>query len=135
MRKPLVIDQSQLEKAGSKAADSGQPSSSSRLESLNNSSKVISSSREKWTVPNLQESFDLLDETERALHEARHYMNDILNGDDLYVEMEMTDVLDAQGHVKDKNTGKLVNSYAGTDMLKLYSQNRKERGIIVDGRV
>ena len=62
-------------------------------------------------------------------------MNDILNGDDLYVEMEMTDVLDAQGHVKDKNTGKLVNSYAGTDMLKLYSQNRKERGIIVDGRV
>ncbi|MAI07885.1 MAG: hypothetical protein CMF61_02905 [Magnetococcales bacterium] len=135
MRKPLVIDQSQLEKAGSKAADTSQSTGSNKLQGLNNASKVISSSREKWSVPNLRENFDLLDETERALHEARHYMNDILNGDDLYVEMEMTDVLDAQGHVKDKNTGKLVNSYAGTDMLKLYSQNRKERGIIVDGRV
>ena len=135
MRKPLVIDQSQLEKAGSKAADTSQSTGSNKLQGLNNASKFISSSREKWSVPNLRENFDLLDETERALHEARHYMNDILNGDDLYVEMEMTDVLDAQGHVKDKNTGKLVNSYAGTDMLKLYSQNRKERGIIVDGRV
>lgn len=132
MRKPLAIDQAQLENAANnKVAAENQKSD----KALGTASRIISSSRESWTVPNLKDNFDLEHETKRALSEARHYMNDVLNYDDLYVEVEWLSKDDVHGHVKDKNTGNLVNSYAGTDMLKLYSQNKKERGIIVDGRV
>lgn len=136
MKKPLSIDAAQLENASAKAGEKQQKAEKSvQPSTLGSASKVISGSHEKWTVPNLKDGFDLEDETKRALHEASHYMNDILSYDDLYVEMEMQQTQNAQGHVKDKKTGNLVNSYEGTDMLKLYSQNKKERGIIVDGRV
>jgi hypothetical protein len=135
MKKPLSIETSQLENVAQKTSEKQGLTKESKPSSIGKASKVISSSHENWKVPKFKESFNLEQETTRALHEARHYMNDILGYDDLYVEMDIQ-VLDvAQGHVKDKATGKLVNSYAGTDMLKLYSQNRKERGIIVDGRL
>lgn len=135
MRKPLSIEASQLESVAQKASEKQSLTKENKPSSLGVASKVISSSRENWQVPKFKEGFDLEQETTRALHEARHYMNDILGYDDLYVEMDVKSLEEAQGHVKDKNTGKLVNSYAGTDMLKLYSQNIKERGIIVDGRL
>jgi len=134
MRKPMTIDQSQLENASNKQAEKSLGAASSAGGRLR-SSTVIAGSREKWAVPVLKDGFDLNAEKGRAMQEARHYMNDILSNDDLVVELDEDDAGNTQGHVKDAQTGKVVNSYAGTDMLKLYSQNKKERGIIVDGRV
>tara|TARA_R110000868_G_scaffold262401_1_gene520924 strand:- start:85485 stop:85880 length:396 start_codon:yes stop_codon:yes gene_type:complete len=131
MRQPMVIDEKQLENAASNAQKKVEAKQSGSGKPV---SKVLASSSEKWSVPDLEDNFNLDKAEVKALTEAKHYMNDVLNYDDLHVEMEW-DGGKPMGHVKDLNTGKLVNSYEGLDLLKVYSQNRKERGIIVDGRV
>lgn len=136
MRQPAVIDEKQLENvannATAKATDSKTSTGPKNKPAV---AKVLSSSSKKWTVPVLEANFDLEKAKVVAFNNASYYMNNVLNYDDLHVEMAWDDESNPMGHVKDVNTGKLVNSYEGTDLLKVYSQNRKERGIIVDGRV
>ncbi|MFT7433576.1 MAG: hypothetical protein ACI9TY_001213 [Alphaproteobacteria bacterium] len=136
MRKPLIIDEKQLENVTSKAQSKASPQQQQVADNSKKApvSKVLASTSEKWTVPNLADNFDLDKAKAQALKNASSYMNNVLNYDDLHVEM-VWDEEKPMGHVKDMNTGKLVNSYEGVDLLKVYSQNQKERGIIVDGRV
>ena len=132
MRQPLVLDEAKLENIANKAADKSV--GKSKVVKQPATSRVIASTSSKWAVPDLESNFDLEKAKGKAFNEARYYMNGILNYDDLKVEMEWLEE-DPIGHVKDIHTGKLVNSYDGIDLLKVYSQNIKERGIIVDGRV
>lgn len=99
-----------------------------------NSASTESSSGGKWTVPNLPYGFDLDGAKDMAYKRAENYMNSVLERDDMHIRIENDDE-SWVGHVSDLNTGTQVNRYEGQDVLKLYAQNFKERGIIVDGRV
>ncbi len=89
-----------------------------------------------FQVPKFPAGFNLTDAAETAYKRAVHYMNDMLGEQDMEVDMEMEeDVFDSSGNVVDKATGSTVNRYEGLQILKLYAQNIRERGIIVDGDV
>lgn len=141
MRQPLKIETADLEKVAAKQVETQAPAQKPSSGLANSPSaptskmlSVASAKDEKWTVPSLKANFDLDKAKEMAFKVAGAYMNQVLNYDDLNVELDWEGEAPV-GHVTDVNTGKLVNSYEGEDMLKLYSQNKKERGIIVDGRV
>ncbi|MDE0724275.1 MAG: hypothetical protein OSB62_06195 [Alphaproteobacteria bacterium] len=89
-----------------------------------------------FKVPKFPMEFDLSEATKTAYKRAVHYMNDMLGEQDMQVDMTLEDnVFDSKGNVVDKATGSTVNSYEGLQILKLYAQNIRERGIIVDGDV
>lgn len=89
-----------------------------------------------FQAPKFPVNFNLTEAAETAYKRAVHYMNDMLGEQDMEVDMEMEeDVFDSSGNVVDKATGSTVNRYEGLQILKLYAQNIRERGIIVDGDV
>ena len=89
-----------------------------------------------FQAPRFPMNFNLTEATETAYKRAVYYMNDMLGDQDMRVDMEMEeDVFDSSGNVVDKATGSTVNRYEGLQILKLYAQNIRERGIIVDGDV
>lgn len=95
---------------------------------------VVSTQKVKWQVPTLAHNFNLSAAEEVAYKRAASYMNNVLERDDMQISLERKEE-GWVGHVSDLNTGGEVSRYKGQDVLKLYAQNIKERGIIVDGRV
>lgn len=96
--------------------------------------KDTASSKTRWTVPLFPHDFNLDSAKDLAYKRAESYMNEVLGRDDLSIEMEMSEA-GRQGQVYDVSTGEKLNVYQGQDVLKLYAQRFKERGIIVDGRL
>lgn len=118
--------------AGDQAKSNG-GASSSPVKKLSGA-KQASQEKTRWTVPLFPHDFSLDDAKNLAYKRAEAYMNEVLGRDDLGIEMEDSDV-GRQGQVYDTSTGEKLNVYQGQDVLKLYAQRFKERGIIVDGRL
>lgn len=87
-----------------------------------------------WAPPSFPKKFDLEKALEQAYDVAGGYMNKILSPDDMSVKVTEREG-ETVGVITEVATGREINSYKGIDILKLYAQNQKERGIIVDGRV
>ena len=153
MRQPLSISAEELQnvaekqaaKKGGSAAPQGAPSQPSSgaltkaLSSGGGSAKSAglpnSAANMKWQGPTLEYGFNLDNATEKAFQSVQYYMNDMLGRDDMELKLEVAETGDVKGHVSDKTDGRVINTYQGTDMLKIYAQRYKERGIIVDGRI
>ena len=91
-------------------------------------------SKKAWTVPLFPHNFNLDNAKNTAYKRAEMYMNEVLGRDDLEITIEENDV-GRTGQVYDLATGEKLNVYEGRDVLKLYAQRFKERGIIIDGRL
>ncbi|MDD9912140.1 MAG: hypothetical protein OXR68_01725 [Alphaproteobacteria bacterium] len=87
---------------------------------------------QKWSVPIWQSGFDLAPALQRAYLGASTHMNGILAPDDLYVDLQPQGD-DIIGQVKDIEGGRVVKTYDGLDILRLYTHNVRSRGIVVDG--
>lgn len=132
MAKDLNVNPDKI--AENRAETKGQMKGSSQAPSSGSGKTVVSSTTVKWKVPTLAYDFDLSSAEEMAYKRAGKYMNSILERDDMQISLEQ-DSNGWIGQVSDLNTGVEVSRYEGKDVLKLYAQNFKERGIIVDGRV
>ena len=125
----LSIDTSTLMKLQQQmAAEEGQNSSAAVSKT-----KETSATREgPWRVPQWEAGFDLAPALQRAYIGAGTHMNRLLAADDLYVDLQPQGD-DVIGQVRDGQDGRVVKTYAGLDILRLYSHNIRPRGVIVDG--
>ena len=134
MAKPITVNPQALSGNNPDNSKASNGTSAANTASKSSKGKLLSPSRGKWSPPVLKPGFDLEKAVERAYKIAEGYMNKVLSNDDM--KMNITTENDKTvGNVSTTDTGKFVNSYSGMDILKLYSQNVKERGIIIDGRV
>lgn len=130
MKPKLAIDPSHI---NPEKALASQPQASSGAKKV---APIGGGGQAGFQVPSFPNAFNLSDATDVAYKRAVHYMNDMLDDQDMQVDMEHEeDRFQSQGHVVDKATGSTVNKYEGLQILKLYAQNVRERGIIVDGDV
>lgn len=92
--------------------------------------------KQGWKVPELPRRFALDDAVNKAFERAGTYMNKVLLIDDLSVELAHDkDNDEILGIVRDRETGEQMSAYKGMQLLKLYAQNKKNLGVIVDGNV
>ena len=133
MSKQVVVNPDAIaQKRGEKGA--GTPSQPSPTMSRVASGQDLKEATEKWKPPVLKYGFDLDEAKEKAYRMASMYMNKVLSVDDMSITMELEEGRTV-GNVHDTVSGNVVRTYEGTDVLKLYANNFKERGIIVDGNV
>ena len=86
----------------------------------------------KWQVPKWQGGFELEGALDKAYDRAVRHMNGYLEEDGLKMDLTVEeDAVIAQ--VTEVGTDKIVKEYAGLDVLRLYTHNVKEKGIVVDG--
>lgn len=136
MRQPLSVTTEQLEGIAQKKEQEqaqAQPAAPKKMVSSTASSKDYLN--DMWKVPDFPESVDMLEAKARAFENAKLFMDDILGEDDMSISLEEREVDTPLGHVVDLKTGDVVNTYEGMDLLKVYAQNYKHRGLIVDGNV
>lgn len=85
-------------------------------------------------VPRLDGRFNLDTALQQAYGKAVDYMNNMLQPNDLYVELQQ-DNGEYSGLVIDMDSQKTINRYDGLQILKLYAQNNTARGTIVNAKI
>jgi hypothetical protein len=85
-----------------------------------------------WQQPGWQKSFELDAALTTAYREAKSYMNKLLEPDGMAVDLSSQGD-DIIGSVREVETGRVLKSYNGLDMLRLYAHNVRPRGLVVDG--
>ncbi len=87
---------------------------------------------QKWSVPKWEKGFKLEEALSNAYFYATEHMNKLLEKDDLYMDIEVQGIK-TKGKVKEREDDKIVKEYEGLDILRLYTHNVREKGIVVDG--
>lgn len=134
MRQPLAVSADQLEDIARKKEQQEAPQAVSPSKPAVQSVSVVTDGG-AWKAPSFPDEVDVLQAKATAFEHARQFMDDILQEDDMTVELEAREVDVPLGRVVNLKTGDVVNTYEGMDLLKVYAQNYKHRGLIVDGNV
>lgn len=137
MRQPLSVSAEKLDEIAQRQSEKQSQGATAAVKSKAKGSLSVSplAKEGKWAVPVFPSNVNLLAEKNRAFVEAQKFMDSLLNDDDMRVELEQTDADIPTGHVINLHTGDVINSYSAMDILKVYAQNNKPRGLIVDGNV
>jgi hypothetical protein len=101
-----------------------------------------------WNVPKLPEDFDLTQAVDRAAGFVVSYYQKALEPEGMSVGWEDMSGSDAKTQqvveqaqepgvvaVREQTTGRLVRTYAPSDLLSMYAAQRQATGVVVDGQV
>lgn len=103
--------------------------------------KTGGSKKKDWSVPDWNTAFDLIDAKASAYALAQNHLNTMLEGDNLEVELTADDALgganpnEVMAYIRDKDTARLITTYSGIDVLRLFTHNTKPKGVVADGAI
>jgi hypothetical protein len=85
-----------------------------------------------WQRPAWQKGFELEEALSIAYQQAKSYLDKLLAPDGMAVDLSSQGG-ETIGEVRELETGRVLKSYNGLDMLRLYSHNIRPRGLVIDG--